>query len=303
MQRRRPLLRAGVLCAWLLPIGCAAPGIDTSCLDRVYQGASVGQVPRDEVEAGLEALERTDAARAASIERLFREAGCEANLSLERILATELPNVICRLPGRSATTIVVGAHYDKVDVGDGAADNWSGAALLASLYRSLATRERRHSFEFIAFGAEEDGLIGSRGHVQALDKAQRRATLAMVNLDTLGLGSMKVEKRGSDPALLCYLLGTILLLDANVQLVNVDGVGTSDFLPFRKAGIPAISIHSIAQDTLRVLHSADDTLAALDRAAYYETYRVVALYLAVLDENLEAPDAVSGAALPAGRIP
>jgi hypothetical protein len=55
-----------------------------------------------------------------------------------------------------------------------------------------------------------------------------------------------------------------------------------------------VSIHSIAQDTLHVLHSPDDTLAALDRAAYYETYRVVSLYLAILDLNLPAPDAAPG---------
>jgi Zn-dependent M28 family amino/carboxypeptidase len=285
-------VRASVLCA-LLAIGCAKPAIDTSCLGRVQQGATVGQVPREEVDANLDALERTNAARAASVERLFREAGCETNLSLETIPGRELPNVICRLPGRSATTLVVGAHYDKVDTGDGAADNWSGAALLPSLYRSLTTRERLHSFEFIAFGAEEEGLIGSKAHVAALARTQRRATLAMVNLDTLGLGTMKAEKRGSDRGLLCYLLGTILLLDSPIQLVNVDGVGTSDFLPFRKAGIPVVSIHSIAQDTLHVLHSKDDTLAALDRAAYYETYRVVSLYLAILDLNLPAPDAAS----------
>jgi hypothetical protein len=290
----RRALQLSALCAWLVSIGCAAPAIDTSCLGRVQEGATVGQVPREEVDADLDALPRTNAARAASIEQLLRAAGCEAHLSLEPIPGHELPNVICRLPGRSATTIVVGAHYDKVDAGDGAADNWSGASLLPSLYRSLATRERLHSFEFIAFGAEEEGLVGSKAHVRALDKAQRRATLAMVNLDTLGLGTMKAEKRGSDRELLCYLLGTILLLDAPIQLVNADGVGTSDFLPFRQARIPVVSIHSIAQDTLHVLHSPDDTLAALDRAAYYETYRVVSLYLAILDLNLPAPDAAPG---------
>src|SRR5262245_53299791 len=131
-MRNRRALNLSVLCAWLISTSCAAPAMDTSCLGRVQEGATVGQVPREEVEADLEALEPTNAARAASIERLFRAAGCEANLSREAIPQHELPNVICRLPGRSATTIVVGAHYDKVSAGDGAADNWSGAALLPS---------------------------------------------------------------------------------------------------------------------------------------------------------------------------
>lgn len=282
-------LRASMLCLGLA-LGCAAPEkVDMSCMRDGYAGASVGQVAREEIERRLESLQSDDAARAAEIERLFREAGCEANLSRESFDGSDQPNVICLLPGRSATRIVVGAHYDKVDIGDGAADNWSGAALLPSLYQSLSGREREHSFEFIAFGAEEDGLLGSRAHVKALDAAARSQTLAMVNLDTLGLGALKVEKRASDPRLLCYMLGAQLLLDQPIELVNVDGVGTSDFAPFRDAGIPALSIHSIAQRTLRVLHTRRDTLDAIDRDAYYQGYRAIALYLGLLDSNLADP--------------
>jgi hypothetical protein len=284
------LLRARVLSIWLILIGCASkPPIDMSCM-RNYEGATVGQVSREEVEMRLTKLERGNAERAAAVERLFREAGCE-ELRKESFEGSPLPNIICRLPGRSPRRIVVGAHYDKVEAGDGAADNWSGAALLPSLYRSLATRERLHSFELIAFSAEEEGLVGSRAHVKGLDAAQRSATVAMVNLDTLGLGATKVEKRGSDPALLCYLIGSMRLRDAPVELVNVDGVGTSDFAPFRSAGIPVISIHSIAQRTLRVLHTSRDKLSAIDRDAYYLTYRVLSLYLALLDSNLAEPPA------------
>ena len=263
-----------------LALGCAAPEkVDMSCMRDGYEGAAVGQVAREEIERRLESLQRDDAARAAEIERLFREVGCEANLSRESFEASDQPNVICRLPGRSAARIVVGAHYDKVDIGDGAADNWSGAALLPSLYQSLASREREHSFEFIAFGAEEDGLLGSRAHVKALDAAARSRTLAMVNLDTLGLGAQ-------------------LLLDQPIELVNVDGVGTSDFAPFRDAGIPALSIHSIGQRTLRVLHTRRDTLGAIDRDAYYEGFRAITVYLGLLDSNLTAPPPIPAAGSP-----
>jgi Zn-dependent M28 family amino/carboxypeptidase len=82
------------------------------------------------------------------------------------------------------------------------------------------------------------------------------------------------------------MLGALLLLDQPIELMNADRVGTSDFAPFRRAGIPALSIHSIAQDTLGVLHTQRDTLAAIDRDAYYQSYRTIALYLALLDSNL-----------------
>jgi hypothetical protein len=271
----------------LVLAACAGPApLDTSCIEDPLPDVAVGRLSREEVDARLDAIEIDNAARAAAIEVLFREAGCGDGLRLEEIPGSRFRNVICTLPGRSARRIVVGAHYDKVKAGEGAADNWSGTALLPSLYRSLATRERAHTLELIAFGAEEEGLIGSRAHVAALDAAQRGEIAAMINLDTLGLSTTKVERKTSDPELLCLLLRSVLLLDSPVALINADGVGTSDFAPFKKAGIPVLSIHSITQKTFKVLHSAQDELAVIDRDAYYETYRLISVYLALLDERL-----------------
>ena len=72
--------------------------------------------------------------------------------------------------------------------GDGVVDNWSGASLLPSLYQSLKTELRTHSYIFIGFAGEEGGEIGSRFYVQQMSKEEVAATDAMVNMDTLGLG-------------------------------------------------------------------------------------------------------------------
>jgi Iap family predicted aminopeptidase len=281
------MLRLVALACVLTLAACAKPvPIDTSCVDEPLADVVVGRLARQELDAGLDALERDNAQRAAAIERLFREAGCGESLRLEEIPRSRFHNVICTLHGTGARRIVVGAHYDKVEAGEGAADNWSGAVLLPSLYRSLATRDRTHTIELIAFGAEEEGLIGSRAHVAALDVTSIGEIAAMINLDTLGLGTTKVERKASDPRLLCFLLRSVLLLESPVELVNADGVGTSDYAPFKKAGVPVVSIHSIDQDTLDTLHSAKDTLVAIDRDAYYETYRLISVYVALLDGRL-----------------
>ena len=63
------------------------------------------------------------------------------------------PNVICTLKGSvpDEGAIVVGGHFDLVEVGTGAVDDWSGAVLLPSLYQTLTAQPHRHDFVFVAF--------------------------------------------------------------------------------------------------------------------------------------------------------
>lgn len=82
--------------------------------------------------------------------------------------------------------IIIGAHYDHVDAGDGVVDNWSGASLLASLYQAVKVEPRTHSYIFIGFTDEEKGEVGSHFYVRQMTQEQVALTDAMVNMDTLG---------------------------------------------------------------------------------------------------------------------
>jgi Zn-dependent M28 family amino/carboxypeptidase len=261
-----------------------------SCADAIAgQRASFASLRRERIDARLDALALHNAERRDMVERLFREAGCGGALEPQAIAKSSLPNVICRLPGRSPRVIVVGAHYDKVEKGQGAADNWSGAALLPSLYESLRSSQREHSYEFVAFSDEEKGLVGSRGYLEQLSLEQRGRIAAMINLDTLGLDLLNVDPVASSPRLYCLFASAAGSLGVPLRRVDVERVGTSDYLPFHDAGIEVASLHSLTQKGLPVLHSAKDRLEAIDRDAYFQSYRTVALYLALLDLALDRP--------------
>lgn len=64
--------------------------------------------------------------------------GCE--VTEQRVPHSKAPNLICTLAGETASTIVVGGHFDFVARGWGAVDDWSGAVMLPSLYESLNPR-------------------------------------------------------------------------------------------------------------------------------------------------------------------
>jgi hypothetical protein len=74
--------------------------------------------------------------------------------------------------------------------------------------------------------------------------------------------------------------------------VNIDGFGTSDEEPFLRRGVKTITIHSLTNETKEVLHSWRDSPTAISFNDYYETYRLLAGYQAVLDTQLDAEPAV-----------
>ncbi len=97
-------------------------------------------------------------------------------------------------------TIVIGAHYDHLgfggtgslapmskDIHNGADDNASGSVALIELAKRIEKRKKKPSrrLVFIAFTAEEKGLIGSAHYVKnpiyPLNK-----TIAMINMDMVG---------------------------------------------------------------------------------------------------------------------
>jgi len=83
-------------------------------------------------------------------------------------------------------------------------------------------------------------------------------------------------------------------LNLPLASVNVEQVGSTDAEQFAERKIPRITIHSLTQATwnARILHTSKDKLSAMRLDDYYQTYRLLAAYLAVLDlatSNLAVP--------------
>ena len=246
-------------------------------------------LPHDVIEGRLGKYAGDDRKREATLKQLFTDAGCDDRpISEQPVKRSKLPNVICVLPGSSDKVIIVGAHFDHVSHGDGVVDNWSGASLLPSLYEAIKVAPRRHTFIFVGFTDEEVGEVGSRFYAQQMSKEEVAATDAMVNLDTLGLAPSKVWASHSDKVLIATLAYIAKQINLPVEAVNVDRVGSSDGEQFAERKIPRITIHSLTQETwnARILHTSKDRISAMRFEDYYQTYRLLAAYLAFLDDVL-----------------
>src|SRR5277367_5979127 len=65
------------------------------------------------VEQRLKSYKDSDSDREAMVKSLFQSAGCsEGRLIEQPVKGSKLPNVICTLPGRTDSVIVVGANFD-----------------------------------------------------------------------------------------------------------------------------------------------------------------------------------------------
>lgn len=174
------------------------------------------------------------------------------------------PNVIGVLPGRGDLvneTLVIGAHYDHVGMGEygslapgtvaihnGADDNASGTAAMIRVAGDLArkftgehapTHHRR--IVFIAFTGEERGLLGSKHYIEQ-PRFPLSSTVAMINMDMVGrLDDNELTVYGTASAVGFDELLTDLNQTAKFHLVQVgSGYGPSDHASFYQAGIPVL---------------------------------------------------------------
>jgi hypothetical protein len=164
------------------------------------------------------------------------------------------------LPGAGALadeTVVLGAHYDHLGQGgaaslapwtkathNGADDNASGTAALLELARQLAARRdpnRCRRFLFVAFSAEEMGLVGSERFVGA-PPVPIASMAAMLNLDMVGrLRSDRLTISGVGTAREFEPLARRLAKHHRFHpRLDPSGYGPSDHATFAARGIPVL---------------------------------------------------------------
>ena len=179
----------------------------------------------------------------------------EISITVE-VQELESRNVVAEMRGAGDSVVVVGAHYDIVPATTaGANDNTSGIAVVLSLAEALAGRPLPYAVRFIAFGAEELGLYGSRHYVASLPEAELARVRAMMNFDVVGSGD-HLEAAGNQ-ALTDLALNIAAELEIEAQPGSMPPGAASDHVPFEDAGIPTLLL--FGPDISRI-HTPEDRL-------------------------------------------
>jgi Zn-dependent M28 family amino/carboxypeptidase len=186
--------------------------------------------------------------------------------------------------------VVVGAHLDSWDLGQGTTDNGTGSCVVLETARILAKSgvQPKRTIRFVLFTGEEEGLFGSKAYVKAHKDDMARTSLAIVH-DT---GTGKVTAIGTQrhetlkPILERELTSVKAL---GVKEINNAGMGGSDHQSFDGAGVPGIMFRQDPAEYRLTHHSQSDTLDKArepDLVQGAQVMSIFALRMANLDSLL-----------------
>ncbi len=201
-----------------------------------------------------------------------------------------LHNVVGEIQGseKPDEVVVVGAHLDSWDLGQGTTDNGTGTCVVlesAASSRSCGTPPKR-TIRFILFTGEEQGLHGSAAYVKQHRDEMAKITACLVH-DTgtgkvIGLGS------GQNPKSKELLENELALLKplGLTDFASRSG-GGSDHMSFQKAGVPGFALkQDVTTYFLFTHHSQADTLDSVREADLLQGAQVTAV-AAMRIANLE----------------
>jgi len=176
-----------------------------------------------------------------------------------RCRPVETANLVATIPGHESGRVIVGAHFDSWDLGQGAMDNGIGVAQLYALARALSGTRPQCTIELIWFNGEEQGLWGSRHAASLIDQDP---IVAMVNLDMVGV-PVSVNALG-DESLLPALERWHAMRPAGQRLPkgveNINWVG-SDHTPYQLRGMRTVTFNApIPRESVRYYHDFADTI-------------------------------------------
>ncbi|MBD5777891.1 M28 family peptidase [Pelagicoccus sp. NFK12] len=216
----------------------------------------------------------------------------EVRLSTQSIVKEiTCDNLVATLPGKTSKKIVIGAHFDSWDLGQGALDNGLGIAQAYDITRLIhkINPENHYTIETVWFNAEEFGLFGSYAY---MERHQDAEIVAMLNMDMVGnpLGANAMGFASLIPPLKEFSQG-MGGLSLPKPVVNAPWLG-SDHMPFINQGIPSITLNApIDPEAVAFYHDFGDTFEKVDKEVLSKSIGILSLltYQLANDPELDRP--------------
>lgn len=189
--------------------------------------------------------------------------------------------------GNSDSTIVITAHYDHIGsigkkvVFNGANDNASGTAMLLYLSDYFKKNPVSYNIVFLAFSAEESGLLGSKYFV-ANSLIDLTKVKFLLNLDMAGTGDDGIQ-----------VVNGSVFQDQFDRLVNINkeegflpevkirgAMNRSDHFPFYERGVPCFFIYTLGG--IGAYHDIYDVYETLPFTNFSNYAKLLIKYIQIL---------------------
>ncbi|QGI85536.1 hypothetical protein CEK25_012265 [Fusarium fujikuroi] len=205
-------------------------------------------------------------------------------------------NVIAETKGGDPRNVIMlGAHLDSVQAGPGINDDGSGSSLILELFLALSKYKTKNKIRFAWWGAEENGLLGSKHYTSTLPAKDVNNLLVYLNFDMVSKGFFGVADtdgsshgskapKGSE---VTEKIFTEYFESQGIEVTPAVLTNGSDYAPFwQNLNKPFGFLHTgtaVAQDPC--YHQACDTIDNPDSKTLTINAKAAAHILAVLDDR------------------
>ncbi len=206
----------------------------------------------------------------------------EVKLKSKYIKGYETQNVIGYIEGEKKEAIVLTAHYDHIGRIDkniyfpGAHDNASGIATMLDMakYYTQAGKKPKYTMIFIAFGAEETGLNGSKYFTEN-PLLPLKSIKFLLNMDLFGSGDEGIQViNGTVHKSEFDRLTQINNEKKYLKEIKIRGTAAnSDHYYFHTKGVMAFYIYTLG--TYKEYHNIFDTAQSVPLPEYDDIFRLI----------------------------
>ena len=200
-------------------------------------------------------------------------------------------NILAEIPGTDLANevVMIGAHFDSTHAGTGATDNATGVAAMMEAMRILHTigAHPRRTIRLALWGAEEQGLLGSRDYVrrhfgdpQTMRLLPAHETLSgYFNIDN-GSGRLRGVWLQENFAVASVFEDWIAALqDLGVTTLGPRSVSGTDHTSFDSVGLPGFQfIQDRLEYNARTHHSNMDVVDLVQRDDVVQMAVVAAIF-------------------------
>lgn len=162
---------------------------------------------------------------------------------------TRVNNVIGEIPGTdlSKELVMLGNHFDSWHTSPGATDNASGCSVMLEAMRILKAIDivPRRTIRIALWSSEEDGIRGSGNYVkehfgnpQTGTKPDYDNFSVYYNMDYGARQFKGIYMQGNEYVRQIFTKWTALFNDLGMNTVSIRSVGSTDHVPFDRAGLP-----------------------------------------------------------------
>jgi carboxypeptidase Q len=162
-----------------------------------------------------------------------------------------------RHPGQ---VVILGAHLDSWDIGEGTTDNGTGSMVVLEAARIIAKTGLRpqRTIRFVLFSGEEEGLLGSRAYAAAHQReADSIQAVLVLDNGTGMITGQTLQGRDQDSTLWRNLLTSVSSLGAfEIRSGSKRGTDHLSFVPY---GVPSWNFDQLSRGYDHTHHSQVDT--------------------------------------------